>query len=107
MSQEPPTLEYARGDSSSRQRLKWWPSLIAVVLVLGSSLTACMCGHLDRVSFLFTVPAFGFACYGWIRNRQMSLIRRVALILVVIVTSGVLFKNIVDVMWLGHEPLWP
>jgi hypothetical protein len=111
MSQEPPTLDYAKPVRERWLWLKWWPSLTsAMSLVLAFHAVPrfrCMCGYLDAKALAASIPAFALACLGWVGNKEKNLLWRAVLILVVIATFGVLSKNVADVLWLGHEPLWP
>lgn len=103
--QPPPTLEYAKADASSNPRLIWWPSAVSMLLVLVLVPTCMVADEFNSLyidGFIVTVPAFGFACYGWIRNKHKNLLWRTLLILVVIHAFLPLFKNTTDVLrqWL-------
>lgn len=102
---DPPVLDYAAA-TSTVEFSGWWPSVVWLALsVVLVPLFYCACGHMGTEGFLVTLPAFAFACYGWIRNPDMGLGRRSLLILVVLLSVCGLFKNLVDVLWLGHEAL--
>jgi len=101
VSQDPPTLEYAKADTPRRPHLQWWPSAVSILLIYVLVPTfkyADEFSSLDVDGFIATVPAFGLACYGWISNKHKNLLWRAFLMLVTIWAFFPLFKNVVDVL---------
>jgi len=101
---QPPTLEYARAGGRGQPPLRWWIAFVAILLAFLAP--RCACGYYGLISLPFTVLAAGLACYGWIGNKRKNLIWRAVLMLVVILTSITLFRNIADVLWFGHDAIW-
>ncbi len=83
-----------------------WQSLIAVVIaVLGTPFFMCICGHIDRLGLSVTIPAGILAWWGF--TRRQSPVGRVFAMLVVVVATMVLIRNVLDVGWFGHNPIFP
>lgn len=73
---------------------------------INSGLFACTCGHLDRLA----LPGNGIAALlAWVGllctgNRQIAV--RLCLDLLTALTTVVLVKNLMDMSWFGHNPVW-
>lgn len=64
----------------------------------------CMCGHLDRPSLGITFCAVVLA--GWGLAVRTSLPYRIAAAVIFAFALMLLAKNVLDVGWMGHEPLF-
>jgi len=67
----------------------------------------CIGGHLDAPTLLGSVPAASLAWYSFTRNRRRHRVSQVLAGLAIVFTTGVLFKNLLDALWLGHDALPP
>ena len=76
-----------------------------LITMLNSSLTCCICGHLDMISLPGSVIGFLVAFFPFVRAKQAGVARRIVIDACVVVTGLALFKNIGDVLWWGHSPL--
>lgn len=67
---------------------------------------SCICGCFDGYALLGAVPG---ACLAWtamIQNISSRLMARSGFALVTIVTTFLLLKVIVDILWTGHGPMF-
>jgi hypothetical protein len=91
--------------TSSLPGCAWSMALSAALLVVTPAFV-CTCGHLDASVLPVTLPA---ALLAWralvLANKRGSLLAPA--ILIAVVAGVVLGKNVADVVWLGHDPLWP
>ena len=80
--------------------------VIVVIAYLWMSLTMCMCGHTAWHFSIVILPAFCFAFYVLLvsprRSRLEQILGAIAFALIV----GMLLKNIGDILYFGHEPLF-
>ena len=81
------------------------PIASVVLAAIALSFLPCMCGYLDLLALPFTAAAFAIALVGWIVSRK-PLPGRLVHMAAVVVTALVLAKNILDILWLGHDPVW-
>lgn len=84
---------------------------LSVLALIGSLIAfntfTCACGRMDMTSMLVSAPTAMLAWIPFVFNRETRLGSRILRMLVVVVATMVLAKNGVDVMWFGHDPLWP
>jgi hypothetical protein len=64
----------------------------------------CICGHLDVVALIATVPTLSLASWGF--ARRLSFVGRVLAGGVVALASVAFLKNLLDIGWSGHNPLF-
>jgi hypothetical protein len=64
----------------------------------------CICGHLSAGALVFTGGMAVLACYGWLATR--GLFWRLLAIGFSILPVLLLLKNVIDVLWLGHNPVF-
>jgi hypothetical protein len=104
----------ASTDTDSPPRAAGTPSYPMWLLVVPMALLfvvpgfVCSCGHLDFLALFFTLPAFLIAWHGFstaIKTKKSYL--TIASMLIVVLAGVALGKNVVDVVLLGHDPLWP
>jgi hypothetical protein len=77
--------------------LSWWLQRNA----------ACICGHFAPHDLWFTG---GLAVIAWSASVPLlgrHRLLRVLAILAVTLPTLIVFKSIADVLWLGHEAIWP
>lgn len=65
----------------------------------------CLCGHYGAHALIGAVPGALLAWTGFTRNQSTRLIARCGFALVVIATTFLLLKVVLDILWTGHEPL--
>ena len=65
----------------------------------------CMCGYLVWQALPFSAGAMAVAWYGWVVTK-VKLPGRLWHIFAVLLASLLLAKNIGDVLWFGHNPVW-
>jgi hypothetical protein len=80
-----------------------WQVLVALPPLLFAPMTMCMCGHMDWLSFPFTVTAASLSWWAFARGRQAG--SRILVIAVMTLASLALAKNVADLLWFGHKPL--
>ena len=78
-----------------------------VISVVNVGLTCCICGHLDIISLPGSLIGLIAAWYAMFRAKDIKVFRRVVIGIACIVTTLTLFKNVCDILWLGHNPLLP
>lgn len=103
MQDKPPTLDYAR--PAVRRSGAPWQTFLALPPLLVSPMTMCMCGHMDFVSLLFTLPAGVLASWGFARREDRAEVWQILTGFVLIVSAGMLAKNLADILWFGHDAL--
>jgi hypothetical protein len=69
------------------------------------NLTCCICGYLDFVSLPGSIIGFALAWYALLMHKKFSITKRVITCFLCIVTALILFKNIADILWFGHNAL--
>lgn len=80
---------------------------IATLLLLPTPLLTCLCGHFNLWTLVVTLPGVVFAWLGFersVRNHPHALVCAVP---IVCLSSLAFAKNMVDIIWSGHNPLWP
>ena len=85
-------------------------SLAALVGGLGSLAVfqTCACGHISSSPALgVTIPSAALAWYGLWRVWRSERTQAVASFSVALVTTFVLLRNVQDLAWIGHHPIWP
>ena len=88
------------------QKTRWWPSIVAFIMsLLVAPGFMCLCGHLRREALPVTVAAAGFAFYGWLSTRATYPWRLIH-IAAVVISVLMLGKNVGDVLWYGHNPVF-
>ncbi len=68
-------------------------------------LTSCLCGYLSAISLPGGLAAAGTAWLAFVRYRGRNPLFRVFLVLATSLTTVLLAKAAVDILWFGHEPL--
>jgi hypothetical protein len=63
-----------------------------------------MCGYMDWFSFPFTTTAAWLSWWCFARKDRPSAWRLIV-VLVVVLASLAVMKNVTDILWLGHNPL--
>ena len=81
-----------------------WSTLAALPFLALSPFTMCMCGHMSFLSLPFTTLACLFSWFGLARAGRLNIGRAVVWFFTVM-SSLMLYKNIVDILWVGHSPL--
>jgi hypothetical protein len=67
----------------------------------------CICGYLDRWALLVTVPGTVFAWFSVVLADKRRTLFLLGAVVVAIALSLILLKNVGDVLWYGHDALWP
>ena len=62
----------------------------------------CRCGYHGWEALPTSTIGAGIAWYAFVRHRKR---RKLHVILAVVIPSGVLVKNVLDILWFGHEAL--
>jgi hypothetical protein len=101
MNNDKPVLEYA---IATKQKLLPWQAIAALPPLLCAPMTMCMCGHTNWFTFPFSLAAATLSGWAWGRKDYATLGRLVVIVLVVL-ASLLLFKNVADVLWFGHDAL--
>jgi len=96
-----PTLDYAK---PPQRALMPWQSIAALPPLFFAPMTMCMCGYMDWVSFPFTATAAWLSWWGFARKDRPSAWRLIV-VMVVVLASLAVMKNVADILWLGHNPL--
>ena len=85
--------------------LKWIWTITVATFFYGLS-SGCMCGHLDQIALIGTtiglVSSWSFIYTGSRKN----LTTRIAAWLGVAIVSIIFLKNVCDVLWFGHFPIF-
>ncbi|MGD8450542.1 MAG: hypothetical protein PVJ57_01880 [Phycisphaerae bacterium] len=79
---------------------------VLVAIVQFGPAFMCTCGFFDRAAFILTVPLFVLAWWPFLLAREGRFLPRVVAIVAVVAATMLLFKNICDVLWLGHNPVF-
>lgn len=97
-----PILDY----TSQRPRLTRvaWQSVVAAVGIVFIPPFMCIRGHLDVTALVATVPTVSLAWWGF--ARRSSLTGRILACGVVALASVGFAKNLLDIAWFGHNPLF-
>lgn len=97
------TLDYA-SVAINRPWIAWQSAASFVVLIIDLQFSTCMCGHIGKRGFLITLPMTLLAWWG--ADQKTSIAGRIAAWAIAILATGVFIKNIADVGWYGHYPLF-
>ena len=66
----------------------------------------CICGYLSAVALPITVFATVLAWVPAAQSIRHSLRPRLVILAIAVIATVVLVKNVADVLWLGHHPLF-
>lgn len=69
-------------------------------------LTTCACGHLDRSNLLVTGGLAGMAWLPFLIPVRHGLVARIIIIASLILPTLVLGRNLLDILWFGHDPIF-
>jgi hypothetical protein len=83
----------------------WAPITSSLMAFWVMMIYPCMCGYLDRGALPLSATAAAVAWYGWAVTK-VKLPGRLWHIVGVLLASLLLTKNIGDVLWFGHNPVW-
>lgn len=101
MADTSPILDYT---TTPRRRSLPWQAIAALPPLLFAPMTMCMCGHMDWFSLPLTLAAASLSWWAFARKDQPPGWRLIVVVLVVL-ASLELTKNVADILWFGHEPL--
>jgi len=104
MADQIPILDYARPPKPSS--FPWLSTMAFLLDAILTPMLPCACGHLNFVALPVTIAAAFFGWWGFCRKTQSLLWRLISLAIVIFVTL-VLAKNLGDILWYGHNPLFP
>jgi dTDP-4-amino-4,6-dideoxygalactose transaminase len=65
-----------------------------------------MCGHMGTVALPTNALSVVLAWYPFIRYERTSSEERGATVFVVVVVTFSFIKNVADVLWFGHDPVF-
>lgn len=99
---DPPILDYAPPSRSFDFAWQTFVAALSGIVVVPAFM--CLCGHLDAMALTASVPTTALAWWGFARPAARS--GRVLAIAVAVLASALLLKNLLDVGWYGHEPLF-
>jgi hypothetical protein len=97
-----PHLDYA----TQKPRLPplAWQSVCSFVgAAVSVSMFTCTCGHLAQMALIGTVTTAVFAWWGFVR--ELPLLGRIFASVATVLASYLLVKNVLDILWFGHNPL--
>ena len=80
--------------------------ICAVIGLMLAGFFTCGCGHLDVLALPVTLPT---AMCGWCAAttvRRGNLSHAILTIVICVLTTIVLLKNLADVLWFGHNAVW-
>ena len=80
-----------------------WSFILSVVTLL---VFPCICGHLHTEALPTSGLGVVLAWYPFIRYERARILDRCVAVFFVLFTSLVFLKNVADVLWFGHEPLF-
>lgn len=103
-SEHPPILEYSRPRTAS-MRFAWQSILAAFGGLVFIPFFTCLCGHLNVPALSATVPTAFFAAWGAARSATRP--GRIFAWSIAAAAMLILLKNLLDVAWWGHNPLFP
>lgn len=69
-------------------------------------LMSCLCGHFDAYAFIGALPGALLAWGAQVRSQSLGVWPRLGFGFCTVVTTFLLLKVIVDVLWTSHEPLF-
>lgn len=79
---------------------------VMVLNLLWVSLTMCMCGHMDLMTAIILVPSFAGMVFVIIKGRHNKAWERVMAYSFLAVLALMVAKNLSDILWNGHTPLF-
>lgn len=91
------------------QRLKGGPLFAASLILtfLGLPFVGCMCGHLGYEALPVTAGAALLAWYPFVRFERHTLDQRSFAVFTTCYGTFVLLRNVADILWFGHNPVFP
>ncbi|MGC4006310.1 MAG: hypothetical protein QM811_25595 [Pirellulales bacterium] len=104
-----PVLRMTSSEVHHDQRLTAppsWEAIGAVTALFFMSMTMCACGHMHWATLPFTLSATALSWTAFARPARFTL-RRCVLIGLTALATMALLSNVADVLWLGHDPLFP
>jgi hypothetical protein len=87
---------------------RWWLGSVAALVasLVALALAPCGCGHLARAGLLITVPATALGWRALLVARESRFAPRAVMVMAAVVATLVLLKNVGDVLWFGHAPVY-
>jgi hypothetical protein len=84
------------------------PFVLLSLLLLGFvPLLPCMCGYLGKSAFSFTMPCAILAWYAFAMRGNTTRPRKIVVVIILVLATMAFAKNVGDVLWYGHDPIWP
>jgi hypothetical protein len=84
----------------------FWSFLALAMAMFGGLFFTCMCGHIAAPALLLTGLAAVLAWFVFIRDPSTASGNRGLAIIAVVIASLILVKNLADVLWFGHDPVF-
>jgi len=85
----------------------WIASLVALLAAaFVASSFSCTCGHLGRFALPFSSLVLALAWWPFLFARDSRVVTRGLALIAVVSATMLLLKNVADVLWLGHQPVF-
>jgi hypothetical protein len=92
-----------------KQMTRKYSFMIAMVglaiSIFNSMSLSCACGHLDFVCLPGNLIGLALAWYALLVHTKIGIFKRSGIDAACVFTTLILFKNIADILWLGHNPV--
>ncbi len=85
----------------------WIASLVALLAAaFVASSFSCACGHLGSYALPFSSLVLALAWWPFLFARESRIVARGLAVIAVVAATMLSLKNVADVLWLGHQPVF-
>jgi hypothetical protein len=86
--------------------IKKYSFLVALIgFIISIASPTCACGYYLLDSFFFSTTGLILSWLALLMYKKIGLVKRIIIGFTCVITTLILFKNIADILWFGHEPL--
>ena len=90
-----------------RSRLASTSPICSGIGIILAGFFPCACGHLDALALPVTFPAAAFGWYAATTIHRGNLSHAIITLVISVLATIIFLKNLADVLWLGHNAIWP
>jgi len=76
------------------------------IAFLGMIMTSCACGYMSIISLPCNLLGAGGTWFAFLMGKDRLLTGRIVIDLTLVVATLMLLRNIGDILWWGHSPLF-
>ena len=100
-------MDCASVNPKQARNLPWTVAAFSLFLAIFiTPMFMCGCGHLGRIALPVTLLSSSLAWYSFVSGKAVNGLPRIVVLIAVIAATLLLFKNVTDILWFGHSPVF-